>query len=115
MIHAVKRPEAHTATHLQRYLPNNMTRCIVARSKAPDAFWLEQAERLDWFKSPTAKRANGRFDPVGHHLVRGLARPTFAINAGRPAPCQARRPATALTFSSLTIRPSVKGRNLTLF
>ncbi|MCB2080793.1 MAG: AMP-binding protein, partial [Novosphingobium sp.] len=47
------------------------TRCTLAQYNemysrsldAPDAFWAEQAERLDWFRAPT-NVANWSYDPV---------------------------------------------------
>ncbi|KPQ28874.1 MAG: acetyl-CoA synthetase Acs, partial [Porphyrobacter sp. HL-46] len=107
MIHAVKRPEAHTATHCTPEQYDAMYRRSI---EAPDAFWLEQAERLDWFKSPT-QGGEWAFDPVGitwfedgtlnlchnavdRHLVRHADR-------------------TALIFEPDD--PSSEGRNLTYF
>jgi acetyl-CoA synthetase len=38
--------------------------CMYAQSiSAPDAFWAEQAKRIDWFTPPT-KVGNWSFDPV---------------------------------------------------
>ncbi|MEE4288318.1 MAG: acetyl-coenzyme A synthetase N-terminal domain-containing protein, partial [Erythrobacter sp.] len=61
MIHAVQRPQSSRATHCVAEQYDEM----YARSLAePDAFWLEQAQRLDWFSAPT-RGGEWSFDPVG--------------------------------------------------
>ena len=50
MIHAVERPTAHTPTHCTPAQYDAMYRASV---ETPDAFWLEQAQRLDWITPPT--------------------------------------------------------------
>jgi acetyl-CoA synthetase len=61
MIHAVQRPQSTLPTHCVAEQYDEM----YARSLAePDAFWLEQAQRLDWFSAPT-KGGEWSFDPVG--------------------------------------------------
>ena len=60
MIEAVVRPEAAHTTHCvaEQYEE------LYARSvDAPDVFWLEQADRLDWFSAPT-RGGEWSFDPV---------------------------------------------------
>ncbi len=47
MIHAVERPQAHTPTHCTAEQYAEMYRASV---ETPDAFWLEQAQRLDWIE-----------------------------------------------------------------
>jgi acetyl-CoA synthetase len=61
MIHAVKRPEAHSPTHCTPAQYTDMYRRSV---ETPDAFWLEQAQRLDWVRPPT-KGGAWSYDPVG--------------------------------------------------
>jgi acetyl-CoA synthetase len=61
MIHAVERPQAHTPTHCTAEQYAEMYRASV---ETPDAFWLEQAQRLDWVKAPT-KGGEWSYDPVG--------------------------------------------------
>ena len=66
MIHAVKRPQGLAGT------PHRLTHCTPAQYAAmyrasvetPDAFWLDQAARLDWIKTPT-KGGEWSYDPVG--------------------------------------------------
>ena len=60
MIHAVERPQAHTPTHCTAEQYAAMYRASV---ETPDAFWLEQAQRLDWVKAPT-KGGAWSYDPV---------------------------------------------------
>ncbi len=60
MIHAVERPQAHTPTHCTPEQYDAMYRASV---ETPDAFWLEQAQRLDWAKAPTLG-GNWAYDPV---------------------------------------------------
>ncbi len=60
MIQAVERPQADRATHCvaEQYEE------LYARSvNDPDGFWLEQAQRLDWFTAPT-KGGEWSYDPV---------------------------------------------------
>jgi acetyl-CoA synthetase len=61
MIHAVERPQAHTPTHCT---PAQYAEMYRASVETPDAFWLEQAQRLDWVKAPT-KGGEWSYDPVG--------------------------------------------------
>jgi acetyl-CoA synthetase len=60
MIHAVERPKAHTPTHCT---PEQYAQMYRASVETPDAFWLEQAQRLDWVKAPT-KGGEWAYDPV---------------------------------------------------
>ncbi|MFM7379143.1 MAG: acetate--CoA ligase [Erythrobacter sp.] len=60
MIHAVERPHAHTPTHCTAEQYDAMYRASV---ETPDAFWLEQAQRLDWAKTPTLG-GDWSYDPV---------------------------------------------------
>jgi len=60
MIHAVERPPTETATHCVAEQYEEMYRRSI---ETPDAFWLEQAQRLDWFKEPT-KGGEWSFDPA---------------------------------------------------
>ena len=65
MIHAVKRPQngpnmPHTPTHCTAEQYAAMYRASV---ETPDAFWLEQAQRLDWVTVPTIGGA-WSYDPV---------------------------------------------------
>jgi len=50
MIHGVERPQARTPTHCS---PEQYDALYRASVETPDAFWLEQAQRLDWFTAPT--------------------------------------------------------------
>ena len=61
MIHAVERPQTSRATHCVAEQYEEMYRRSI---ETPDAFWLEQAERLSWFKAPT-KGGEWSYDPVG--------------------------------------------------
>ena len=60
MLDTVKRPQSSAATHCTSSDYETMYRRSVEES---DAFWLEQAERLDWVKAPT-KGGEWSFDPV---------------------------------------------------
>ncbi len=60
MIHAVERPKAHTPTHCTPAQYDAMYRASV---DTPDAFWLEQAQRLDWTRAPTVG-GDWAYDPV---------------------------------------------------
>ena len=60
MIHAVERPQAHTPTHCT---PEQYETLYRASVETPDAFWLEQAQRLDWVKAPT-RGGDWAYDPV---------------------------------------------------
>ncbi|MBO6527346.1 acetate--CoA ligase [Erythrobacter sp.] len=60
MIQAVKRPHVDHATHCLAGQYDTMYQRSV---EDPDGFWLEQAERLDWFTPPT-KGGEWSFDPV---------------------------------------------------
>ena len=61
MIHAVERPEARIQTHCT---PEQYAAMYAASVETPDAFWLEQAQRLDWYTAPT-KGGEWAYDPVG--------------------------------------------------
>ena len=60
MIHAVERPQPHTPTHCT---PEQYAAMYRASVETPDAFWLEQAQRLDWAKAPTVG-GDWAYDPV---------------------------------------------------
>jgi len=60
MLEAVKRPEIHRQTHCLEEQYDELYRRSI---DDPDNFWLEQAERLDWFSKPT-KGGDWSFDPV---------------------------------------------------
>ncbi|MEO0871794.1 MAG: acetate--CoA ligase, partial [Pseudomonadota bacterium] len=60
MIHAVERPQSARATHCVAEQYEDMYRRSI---ETPDAFWLEQAERLTWFTKPT-KGGEWSYDPV---------------------------------------------------
>ncbi|MGB3471227.1 MAG: acetate--CoA ligase [Erythrobacter sp.] len=60
MIQAVERPPTDAATHCVAEQYEEMYRRSI---ETPDAFWLEQAQRLDWFKQPT-KGGEWSFDPA---------------------------------------------------
>jgi acetyl-CoA synthetase len=60
MIHAVQRPQAHSETHC---LPEQYDAMYRRSIETPGEFWLEQAERLDWFKAPTIA-GDWAYDPV---------------------------------------------------
>ena len=60
MIEAVARPKAGRTTHCVAEQYEELYRRSV---ETPDAFWLEQAERLDWFEAPS-KGGEWSFDPV---------------------------------------------------
>jgi len=60
MIHAVQRPQADRATHC---LPEDYARLYQRSVDDPDGFWLEQAQRLDWFRAPTMG-GEWAYDPV---------------------------------------------------
>ncbi|WP_252258433.1 acetate--CoA ligase [Erythrobacter aurantius] len=60
MIEAVQRPQADYATHCVAEQYQEMYKASV---EDPDAFWLGQAQRLDWIKSPT-KGGEWSFDPA---------------------------------------------------
>ncbi|MEO0463470.1 MAG: acetate--CoA ligase [Pseudomonadota bacterium] len=60
MIHAVERPQPGRATHCVAEQYEEMYRRSI---ETPDAFWLEQAQRLDWFTAPT-KGGEWSFDPA---------------------------------------------------
>ncbi len=61
MIHAVERPRPHTPTHCT---PEQYAAMYRASVETPDAFWLEQAQRLDWSVFPKAG-GEWSYDPVG--------------------------------------------------
>ncbi len=60
MIQAVQRPQADRATHCVAEQYQELYRKSVEQ---PDEFWLEQAQRLDWFTAP-AKGGEWSYDPV---------------------------------------------------
>ncbi len=60
MIHAVQRPQADRATHC---LPEDYARMYQRSVDDPDGFWLEHAQRLDWFSAPTLG-GDWAYDPV---------------------------------------------------
>jgi acetyl-CoA synthetase len=60
VIEAVQRPQADYATHCVAEQYQEMYKASV---EDPDAFWLGQAQRLDWIKSPT-KGGEWSFDPA---------------------------------------------------
>ena len=60
MIHAVARPEQGTPTHCS---PEQYAAMYRASLETPDAFWLEQAARLDWATAPTIG-GDWAYDPV---------------------------------------------------
>ncbi|MCU0948846.1 MAG: AMP-binding protein, partial [Porphyrobacter sp.] len=60
MIHAVQRPKADRPTHC---LPEDYARLYQQSLETPDAFWLEQAARLDWVRAPTLG-GDWSYDPV---------------------------------------------------
>ena len=57
----VKRPEPHAPTHCTPEQYAGMYRRSI---EAPDAFWLEQARRLDWVRAPT-QGGEWAYSPVG--------------------------------------------------
>ncbi|MEQ5787355.1 acetate--CoA ligase [Erythrobacter sp. NFXS35] len=61
MIHAVERPQPRTPTHCT---PDQYAEMYRRSVEAPDAFWLEQAQRIDWMRAPT-KGGEWAYDPVG--------------------------------------------------
>ncbi|OBV10045.1 acetate--CoA ligase [Erythrobacter dokdonensis] len=105
MIHAVQRPQAHTETHC---LPEQYAEMYRRSIETPDAFWLEQAQRLDWFKAP-AQGGEWSYDPVGIswfedgtlNLCHNAVDRHLATNANR----------TALIFEPDD--PAASGRSLT--
>lgn len=60
MIQAVARPRAERTTHCVAEQYEELYRQSV---ETPDEFWLDQAKRLDWHKTPS-KGADWSFDPV---------------------------------------------------
>jgi acetyl-CoA synthetase len=60
MINAVKRPASQHPTHCTAEQYDAMYGASV---ETPDAFWLEQAQRLDWFTAPTIG-GDWAYDPV---------------------------------------------------
>ncbi len=57
----VKRPDPHSPTHC---LPEQYAEMYRRSVEQPDAFWLEQAARLDWVRAP-AKGGEWAYSPVG--------------------------------------------------
>ena len=60
MIHAVERPQSDLPTHCVSEQYDALYRRSI---EDPDGFWLEQAQRLDWFTAPT-KGGEWSWDPV---------------------------------------------------
>ncbi len=60
MIHAVQRPQSSRPTHCS---PEQYAAMYGRSIETPDAFWLEQAERLSWFTAPT-KGGEWSYDPA---------------------------------------------------
>ncbi|MFN4241223.1 MAG: acetate--CoA ligase [Erythrobacter cryptus] len=60
MIHAVERPRASVPTHCTAEQYAAMYRASLDN---PDAFWLEQARRLDWVRQPS-RAGEWSYDPV---------------------------------------------------
>jgi acetyl-CoA synthetase len=60
VIHAVERPQPAAPTHCT---PEQYAAMYRASVETPDAFWLEQAQRLDWFTAPTIG-GDWAYDPV---------------------------------------------------
>jgi len=60
MIHAVQRPQTSRPTNC---VPEQYEEMYRRSIETPDAFWLEQAERLSWFSKPTVG-GEWSFDPV---------------------------------------------------
>jgi acetyl-CoA synthetase len=60
MTNAVRRPAAQTPTHCT---PEQYDAMYCASIETPDAFWLEQARRLDWVTAPT-RGGEWSYDPV---------------------------------------------------
>jgi len=61
LIHAVERPKASIPTHCT---PEQYAAMYRASVETPDAFWLEQAQRLDWVRPPK-QGGEWAYDPVG--------------------------------------------------
>ena len=61
MIHAVERPKASIPTHCT---PEQYAAMYRASVETPDAFWLEQAQRLEWVRPPK-QSGEWAYDPVG--------------------------------------------------
>jgi acetyl-CoA synthetase len=61
MIHAVERPQSDLPTHCVSEQYEAMYRRSI---EDPDGFWLEQAQRLDWYEAPS-KGGEWSWDPVG--------------------------------------------------
>ncbi|WP_379922323.1 acetate--CoA ligase [Erythrobacter sp. R86502] len=109
MIHAVERPKPHGQTHCTPEQYDTLYRRSVEN---PDAFWLEQAQRLDWVKEPSIG-GDWSFDPVGvawfadgtlnlchnavdRHLPEHADRTALIFEADDPA-----SPARSLTYGEL--------------
>jgi acetyl-CoA synthetase len=60
MNHAVARPASQHPTHCT---PEQYAAMYRASVETPDAFWLDQAQRLDWFTAPTVG-GDWAYDPV---------------------------------------------------
>jgi acetyl-CoA synthetase len=102
----VKRPASQQATHCTAEQYDAM----YARSiEDPDAFWLEQAQRLDWSKAPT-KGGEWSYDPVN---IKWFADGTLNLchNAVDRHVAAGRGDTTALIFEPDD--PATPGRSLT--
>ena len=109
MIHAVQRPQAHHETHC---LPEQYAQMYRRSVETPDAFWLEQSQRLDWFKAPT-QGGEWSYDPVGIswfedgtlNLCHNAVDRHLAQNANRTAlifePDDPASPTRSLTYGEL--------------
>jgi acetyl-CoA synthetase len=105
MIHAVERPKASTPTHCTAEQYAAMYRASV---ETPDAFWLEQAQRLDWFSAPTIG-GDWAYDPVAIKWFEDGTLNLCHNAVDRHLPHHADR--TALIFEPDD--PSSSGRSLT--
>ncbi|MBA4044821.1 MAG: acetate--CoA ligase [Erythrobacter sp.] len=109
MINAVARPASQHPTHCTADQYAAMYRASI---ETPDAFWLEQAQRLDWFTAPTVG-GEWAYDPVSikwfedgtlnlchnavdRHLAAHADRTALIFEADDPA-----APARSLTYGEL--------------
>ncbi len=105
----VKRPDPHSPTHC---LPEQYAEMYRRSVETPDAFWLEQAARLDWVRAP-AKGGEWAYSPVGiswfddgslnlchnavdRHLVQHADRTALIFEPDDPA-----SPGRSLTYGEL--------------
>ena len=77
MSNAVARPRPDAPTHCTPEQYEAMYRRSV---EAPDTFWLEQAQRLDWFAAPTIGGV-WAYDPVAMSRGRECTRDGGTTNA----------------------------------